>query len=257
MNISATVITLNEELNLPRCLESIRPIVDEMVVVDSGSTDRTEEIARRFGARWVVEPWRGYVGQKNLAMDLATHRWILSLDADEAVSPPLAIELNGIKQTPVVDAVSGFSMPRCVHYDGRWIRHGDWYPDRLVRLFRKDRARFAGGRVHERLEVDGSVQPLSNDLFHFSFRDAEDHWARCERYAALWAESQWELGRRASAIDPWTHAGFRWIRGYLLRGGWRDGRQGLRIANLSAREVALKYRLLRQFSSSKRPHPGR
>src|SRR5258708_15498671 len=117
-------------------------------------------------------------------------------------------------------------MPRCVPYEGRWIRHGDWYPDRLTRLFRRSCARFAGGKVHERLELPGTVRELRGDLYHYSFRDAADHWARCQKYARLWAETQTEAGRTTNAMAPYLHAAFRWFRGYVLRAGFLDGAQG-------------------------------
>ena len=246
MKISFCIITLNEEENLSRCLGSIAELADEIVILDSGSTDRTAEIARAHDARFEVQPWLGYVGQKNAVLNRATHDWIFSIDADEALSPELAAEIRQIKNSGPPADVSGYSMPRCVQYEGRWIRHGDWYPDRLTRLFRRDRARFAGGKVHERLEVSGKVIPLSGDLYHFSFRDAADHWARCEKYARLWAESQAEANRSCGPFSPFSHAAFRFCRAYFLRRGFLDGARGFRIAWYAAREVHLKYSLLRR-----------
>ena len=248
MKISFCLITLNEEANLRRCLQSCAGLADEIVVVDCGSSDGTEAIAREFGARWVRQDWLGFVGQKNRALELAVHPWVLSIDTDEEISPALSQEIVRIKQTGAPEDVSGYSMPRCVLYDGRWIRHGDWYPDRLLRLFRKQGARFAGGKVHERLElVGGRVESLRGDLFHYSFKDADDHWARCQKYARLWAETQHEASRTCGPIAPWSHAAFRWLRGYILRGGFLDGPQGWRIAALCAKEVFLKYQLLREM----------
>jgi hypothetical protein len=143
-----------------------------------------------------------------------------------------------------ISDISGFSMPRCVLYEGKWIRHGDWYPDRLTRLFRRDRARFAGGKVHERLEITGNVIPLSGDLYHYSFRDATDHWARCEKYA----ETKFEENRSALPMAAFAHGAFRFLRAYVLRRGFIDGRLGFRIALFAAREVYLKYALLRRMS---------
>lgn len=248
MKISVCIITLNEEENLPRCLNSCVDLADEIIVLDSGSTDATGKIARSFGARWVHQDWLGYVGQKNKALSLAVHPWIFSIDADEELSPELRDEIRLIREIEPADDRSGFSMPRCVLYDGKWIRHGDWYPDRLVRLFRGERAKFEGGRVHERLEVFGRIVPLHGELHHYSFRDAADHWERCRKYARLWAEYQFENGRTTSALSPYGHALFRWLRGYVLRRGFLDGAQGWRIAMFSAREVFLKYRLLRELS---------
>lgn len=249
MKISFCLITLNEEANLRRCLQSCAGLADEIVVVDCGSSDGTEAIAREFGARWVHQDWLGFVGQKNIALGLAAHPWVFSIDADEEISPELQAELKQIKERN--GDVGGYSMPRCVLYEGRWIRHGDWYPDRLTRLFRKQGARFAGGKVHERLEVSaGRVESLRGDLFHYSFKDAADHWARCQKYARLWAETQHEAGRTCGPIAPWSHAAFRWLRGYILRGGFLDGPQGWRIAQMNAREVHLKYSLLRQMRAT-------
>jgi glycosyltransferase involved in cell wall biosynthesis len=250
MKISLCVITLNEELNLDRCLRSCATVVDEMVVLDSGSVDATEEIARRHGARFERQEWPGYGAQKNRAIDLAGSPWVLSLDADEELSPELIAEIRQWKSAASEPEANGFSMPRCVLYEGRWIRHGDWYPDRLTRLFRKSHGRFVEARVHERLEVPGPVIRLSGELYHYSFRDAADHWARCEKYARLWAEAQRDAGRRAGPLAPAARAAFRWLRGYVARRGFLDGRQGWRIAAYCAREVHLKYSLLRQMTRS-------
>ncbi len=252
MKISFCLITLNEEANLPRCLRSLADLADEIVVLDSGSTDGTQPIARAAGARFAHQNWLGYVGQKNQVLSLATHDWVFSIDADEELSPELREEVRYLKSAGPPADVVGFSMPRCVLYEGRWIRHGDWYPDRLVRLFRRDRAHFAGGKVHERLELDGPVTALSAELFHHSFKDADDHWARCQKYARLWAETQHESGRTVGPLAAFTHSAFRWFRGYVLKRGFLDGPQGWRIANACAREVALKYRLLRELNAAPR-----
>jgi glycosyltransferase involved in cell wall biosynthesis len=251
MKISFCLITLNEEENLERCLGSFRGLADEIVVLDSGSTDRTGEIARAHGARFEVQPWQGYVGQKNSVLGRASHDWVFSIDADEALSPELYAEVQGIKESSPDPEITGYSMPRCVCYEGQWIRHGDWYPDRLTRLFRRDRARFAGGKVHERLEVSGKVVPLAGNLHHYSFRDAADHWARCQKYARLWAETKLEQNKSTTPLAPLAHASFRFLRAYLLRRGFLDGPLGFRIAWFAAREVHLKYSLLRQHSGHK------
>jgi glycosyltransferase involved in cell wall biosynthesis len=247
MKISLCIITLNEAENLRRCLLSAAELVDEIVILDSGSTDATANISAEFKARFLHQDWLGYVAQKNQVLSFAQHNWVLSLDADEELSPRLREEIRALKASGPAAQVSGFEMPRCVLYEGRWIRHGDWYPDRLVRLFRRERVRFAGGRVHERLEVSGEIRKLAGDLHHYSFRDAADHWARCERYARLWAQDKFEAGKTAGALAPGLHAAFRWLRGYVLRAGFLDGAPGWRIAALCAREVRLKYSLLRQL----------
>ena len=248
MKISACLITLNEEKNLPTCLRSCENLADEIVIVDSGSTDGTEKAALQFGAKFVRKEWAGYVEQKNHVLSLAENEWILSLDADEELSPRLRDEIAALKKSDPSMEIGGFDMPRCVQYEGRWIRHGDWYPDRLVRLFRRGKARFAGGRVHERLEISGTIKSLRGDLYHHSFVSTEDHWRRCERYARLWAQDKHEAGWKSGRFAPELHGMFRWTRAYLLRAGFLDGRPGWRIACISAREASLKYKTLRSLN---------
>jgi glycosyltransferase involved in cell wall biosynthesis len=251
MKISACLITLNEERNLPRCLKSVAPLVDEILIVDSGSTDATLEIAAKFGARVVLQDWLGYVGQKNFALDRAAHPWVLSIDADEEISPELAASIARIKGDAAADALgapNGYEVSRIVFYRGRWIRHGDWYPDRLVRLFRRSEARFTGGHVHEKLELRGEHPILPGHLHHFTYENASDRAARCARYAALWAQTAHEENRRAY---PWSGAGHalaRFGKGYVLKRGFLDGAIGWDIAAGNAREVWLKYHLLRKLN---------
>jgi len=252
MKISFCLITLNEEKNLPRCLASCTGLADEIIVLDSGSADATEKIARESGARFERQDWLGYVAQKNKALSRAMNEWVFSLDADEELSPALREEIQALKATSPADAISGFEMPRCVFYEGRWIRHGDWYPDRLVRLFRHGRGRFAGGLVHERLEISGRIESLRGNLHHYSFADGHDHWRRCQCYARLWAREKYESGMGAGALAPGFHAAFRLLRGYIFRGGFLDGPQGWRIARICARETSLKYQLLRSLNQKRR-----
>ena len=248
MKISLCIITLNEEANLSRCLKSCVDLVDEIVVVDSGSTDGTESIAKSFTARWHQQEWLGYVRQKNHMLGLAKNDWVLSLDADEELSPDLRQEIKRMIQSGPSGDVSGYSMPRRVRYQERWIRHGDWYPDRLVRLFQRQHGRFEGGKVHERLAIQGQIHMLHGDIYHYSFTGPQDHWNRCKIYARLWAETQYDSGRKTGPAAAVLHAAFRWFRGYVLRRGFLDGKQGWQIAALSAREVHLKYTLLRRMT---------
>ncbi len=253
MKISACIITLNEERNLTRCLRSIAPVVDEILVVDSGSIDATPEIARQFGARVVRQDWLGYVGQKNFALDHALHSWVLSIDADEELSPELAAAIVRLKADVPADAPgapNGYEVSRIVYYRGRWIRHGDWYPDRLVRLFRRTEARFSGGRVHEKLELRGRHPILPGHLHHYTYEDASDRAERCAKYAALWAQSAHdERHRRAYVWSAPLHAFMRFCKGYVFKGGFLDGAIGWEIAAGNAREVWLKYRLLRKLDA--------
>jgi glycosyltransferase involved in cell wall biosynthesis len=248
MKISACLITLNEEKNLPRCLASVAPLVDEIVVVDSGSTDATVAIAEKCGARVIPQDWLGYVGQKNFALDQATHSWVLSIDADEEISPELAAAILRVKDGADSDAIKGYVFSRIVFYRGRWVRHGDWYPDRLVRLFRRDAARFTGGRVHEKLELPGEHPILPGHLHHFTYENATDRAQRCAHYAALWAQSAYEQRRAAGPLSGPLHAVARFLKGYVLKLGLLDGAVGWDVALGNAREVALKYDLLRKLN---------
>ena len=257
MKISLCIITLNEQDNLRRCLESANGLVDETIVVDSGSTDGTELIAMEFDATWIQRSWPGFVQQKNFAISQASHDWILCLDADEALSVELRSELLKLKNDDAEsDQVHGYSVPRCVYYEGRWIRHGDWYPDRLVRLFRNGRGKYQGGKVHERLELDGEPVILNGELEHYSFKDKADHRQRSRKYAQLWAETKFESGETAWLGKGFLHGIHRFVRGFLLRGGFMDGRLGLQIAWLSAQEVVMKYGLLREMNNSGRDRTG-
>jgi glycosyltransferase involved in cell wall biosynthesis len=251
VKITACLITLNEERNLPRCLASAAPLADEIVVVDSGSTDATADIARKFGARVVHQDWLGYVGQKNFALAQAAHPWVLSLDADEEISPELAASIARVKNDPAAEspgAPNGYEVSRLVQYRGRWIRHGDWYPDRLVRLFCREDARFTGGRVHEKLDLSGEHPLLAGHLHHYTYTDPADRAARCALYAGLWAQSAHEEGRRAGALSPALHSVARFLKGYLLKGGLLDGAVGWDVAAGNAREAWLKYHRLLELN---------
>jgi glycosyltransferase involved in cell wall biosynthesis len=248
MKISACLITLNEERNLPRCLASVAPLVEEILVVDSGSTDATVAIAEKFGARVMHQDWLGYVGQKNFALAQAAYPWVLSIDADEEISPELAAAIQRVKYEAGAEATSGYAFSRIVFYRDQWIRHGDWYPDRLVRLFRRDRARFTGGRVHEKLEVEGDCVTLTGHLHHFTYANASDRAARCAKYAELWAQTAHEERRKAGPLSAPLHAAARLAKGYLLKLGVLDGAVGWEVAAGNAREVWLKYTLLRKLN---------
>lgn len=238
MKISATIITFNEERNIARAIESLR-CCDEIVVVDSGSADRTLEIAERYGARVVESSWPGYAKQKNLAADRAAHDWILSIDADEALSESLEGEIWALKKRgPGFDA---YTMPRLAQYLGRWILHSGWYPDRKVRLYHRARACWAGDFVHESVQVNGRVGHLESNLLHFTCDSITEHLKTMDRYTTLAAEQiasqNRHVGYRQLVIEPiWTF----W-RTYLIRRGFLDGIEGLTIAHMASLYTFLKY----------------
>jgi glycosyltransferase involved in cell wall biosynthesis len=244
--LSVTLITLNEERNLPRALASVGGLADEIVVVDSGSRDRTVELARQHGARVLERAWTNFSDQRNFAAAEASHDWILTLDADEELSPELRAELERWKQaTP--EAIA-YEMPRRARYLGRWIHHSGWYPDRKRRLYRRDKARFAGA-LHESLEVDGPIGRLQGDLLHYTVESLAEHRAKMEGYTALAAQELYRAGRRQWLLPLLTAPPWAFLRTYFLQQGFRDGTAGWHIAGMAARYVFLKYSKLRALAS--------
>ena len=243
LQISAVIITLNEEQRLPRALESLAlagNVADEILVVDSGSTDGTQQIAERHGARFLVHPWEGYARQKNYAASQAQHDWVLSLDADEALSLELAEELKRLKKEGTGDT-AGFRMPRMAYYRGRWIRHSGWYPDCKLRLYDRRRGRWVGDYVHEHVETDGPVGKLHGDLHHFTCDSFEENRARLDRYTTLAAREAFDQGTRSVWLGMLAGPPWKFLESYLVRQGFRDGYPGLVIAVMAARYVFLKY----------------
>src|ERR1700674_5021600 len=206
MKITATIITLNEERNIARAIESLR-CCDEILVVDSGSIDPTLELAEKLGVRWIESPWHGYATQKNYAAEQACPDWILSLDADEALSESLEGEIWTLKKKgPVYDA---YTMPRLAQYLGRWILHSGWYPDRKVRLFDRRRAKWVGDFVHESVAVEGSLGHLKSNILHFTCSSLSEHLKTMDRYTTLAAEQlvdqKTPVGWNELALNPaWT-----------------------------------------------------
>jgi glycosyltransferase involved in cell wall biosynthesis len=238
MHISATIVTLNEERNIARAIESLR-CADEVIVVDSGSTDETCRIALRLGARVIEEPWRGYAGQKNFAAHLAANDWILSIDADESVTKELEAEILGLKKNGV--RFDSYSCPRLAQYLGRWIRHSGWYPDTKVRLYDRGKAEWVGEYVHESVRVKGTTGELTGNLLHFTCASLSEHLRTLDRYTSLAAREvaakNGAVPLRRLAVDPmWT-----FFRTYVLQRGFLDGRQGLAIAWMAALYTFLKY----------------
>ncbi|MGH7311966.1 MAG: glycosyltransferase family 2 protein, partial [Candidatus Rokuibacteriota bacterium] len=231
------MITLDEEERLRPCLESVA-WADEIVVVDAESHDKTTQIAREFTERVVVRPWAGFAAQKNFALEQATGDWVLSLDADEEVSPELRDEIQDLLgQPPTFD---GYAVPRKNIFWGRWVRHGGLYPDWQVRLFRRGRARFLPRAVHESVQVEGPVARLRSPLLHRSYRDVSDFLARADRYSTLAADEWLRSGRRARPVDLVLRPLGRFLGMYVLRLGVLDGWRGLLLATLYAYYVGMR-----------------
>lgn len=241
--VSVTVITLNEAANIDGCLDSAS-WADEVLVVDSGSTDDTVDRARARGARVVVKDWPGYAAQKNFAAEQAAHDWILSLDADERVTPQLAREVEATLGSG--PAMAGYRIPRVAWHMGRWIRTTDWYPDYQLRLYDRRRARWKPKRVHESVEADGAVGQLTHELQHYAYRDLGHHLQTMDRYTTLAAEEMFESGRRASLLDLLLHPPAAFARNYLLRRGFTEGTAGFVISAMNAHYVFLKFAKLRE-----------
>lgn len=256
MPVTVTLITFNEAAHIGAALESVA-WADEIVVVDSESTDDTAAIARARAARVIVRPWPGYVDQKNFAAAQATHDWILSLDADERVSAPLAGELRALLAAG--PAAAGYRVPRVTFHLGRFIRSTDWYPDRQLRLYDRRRARWVGRYVHESVKADGPVVDLGGELLHYAYRDLAHHVQTMDRYTTLAARQMHEEGRRATWLDLAVHPPAAFLRNYVLRGGFRDGVAGLIVSAMNARYVGLKFAKLWELcspSTSTPPAPG-
>jgi glycosyltransferase involved in cell wall biosynthesis len=237
--LSVTVITKNEAANLAAALESVA-WADEIVVVDAESSDDTTAIARRVTDRVSVRPWPGFPQQKNHAASLAAHDWVLSIDADERVSPELQREILALLASE--PAAPGYRVPRVTFALGRWIRTTDWYPDWQLRLYDRRRGSWdETRRVHEAVRLDGEPGRLAGELQHFAYRDLSHHLQTIDRYTTLAAEEMAARGRRASLIDVAGHPPLAFLRNYLLRGGLRDGAVGFVISSMNAWYVFLKY----------------
>lgn len=246
MNITATIITFNEADNIRAACESVA-WTDEILVVDSESTDATREIALDCGARVINRAWPGFAAQKQFAADEASHTWILSLDADERVTDELRESITKLKQADEGILADGYRLPRRSCYMGRWIRGGGWYPDHQLRFYRKSRGRWEGAYIHEsvKLSEDARIETLKGDLLHYTARDAAYHHRMIgERYAPLAARQMYEQGRRTSALDIAAAAPSAFLRSYLLKGGFRDGLAGLAIASFAAHHAFLKRLML-------------
>jgi glycosyltransferase involved in cell wall biosynthesis len=235
--LSVTIITKNEAAHIEAALESVA-WADERIVVDSGSSDDTVAIARRHAEVVVARDWPGYSEQKNHAASLARHDWILSLDADERVTPELAAEIRALLAAE--PPARGYRMPRVTWYLGRWIRSTDWFPDHQLRLYDRRHGRWPARRVHESVQLDGPPGVLRHELRHYAYRDLSHHLATMDRYTTLAAEQMRDEGRRAHALAIALHPPAAFLRNYLLRLGFRDGVPGLIVSTLNSYYVFLK-----------------
>ncbi|MBL7923338.1 MAG: glycosyltransferase family 2 protein [Bacteroidia bacterium] len=238
--LSVVIITFNEEKNIRRCMESVAGLGDEILVVDSGSTDGTVEIARSLGATLVHQPFLGYIEQKNFATGKASHDWVLALDADEALSSELKADIARVMQEP---SVKGYTMNRLTCYCGVWVRHGGWYPDVKLRLYQRSAGTWAGTNPHDRYRFheETVTMQLKGDILHYSYSSLSDHLKQIDRFSTIGARALYEKGETGSLLKLFYKPPARFIRNYILRRGFLDGLTGFIIGVNSAHAVFLKY----------------
>ena len=248
--VSAIVVCFNEEENIGACLESLA-WCDEIIVVDSFSTDRTVEICHRYTDRVIQRAWAGYRDQKAFAHSQATKDWVLLVDSDERVTADLKEEIcQALAQND--NEYSGYALPRLVFYLNRWWRRGGWYPDYDVRLFRRERATWGGSDPHERILVEGKIRRLRNPLHHFTYRDIEDHLERINRFTSISARELGKSGQRWRLADALLRPAGRFFRFYFLKRGFMEGFAGFYVAVTAAVYVFLKYAKLWELEAEEK-----
>ena len=245
-SLSAVIITYNEERNIRRCLESLKGVADEIVVVDSFSTDQTEHICHEFGVRFIPHPFEGHIQQKNYAIDQASNEWILSLDADEALSETLRNSILEIKKHP---AFKGYRMNRLTNYCGKWVRYCGWYPDTKTRLIHKDSGRWKGVNPHDRLEMTKNLPTsfLKGDLLHYSYYTKEDHFKQIAYFGDIAAKELHARGQQAGWVTIGLKVTAQFFKSFLLKLGVLDGKTGVLISLRSAYATYVKYNNLRKL----------
>lgn len=246
--LSVVIITKNEAANIRACLESVA-WADEIIVVDSGSTDDTATIAREFTPQVYVHDWPGFGFQKNRALGYATKDWVLSLDADERATLELRAE---IKQAIAIGDEEGYFMPRLSQFCGKFIHHSGWYPDYVLRLFKRGAGRFSDSLVHESVLLTGRTAKLKSPLLHYSYLTVEDVERKIEHYSSAAAQQMFQFGKRSNWLDAPLRGGWAFVRTYVLRLGLLDGSAGWNIACMNTRTTYLKYRKFEALRSASR-----
>lgn len=238
--LSAVIITFNEERNISRCLESLHDIVDEIIIIDSFSTDKTQEIASTFNAIFIRHTFQGHIQQKNFALSQASNDFVISLDADEALSDTLKKNILKVKEEEDAD---GYSMNRLSNYCGHWIRHGSWYPDKKLRIFNRTKVQWAGVNPHDKAEaIDGTViKHLEGDLLHYTYYTIEEHVRKLDYFSSIAAKAYFEKSKTAGWFDLLIRPWFAFFRDFILRAGFLDGYYGWVIARFTAHYTMQKY----------------
>lgn len=242
---SGVIITHNVASTIRPCLTALKEVCDEILVLDTNSDDGTVEICRELEVTLITQDWLGYAQTKNLGNRMARHDWILSVDADEVLSDELIRSLQNL----VVEDDAVYALDRLTNYCGKWIRHSGWYPDWKIRVFNRNTVTWQGDFVHETLRIPAGFREvkLKGKLLHYSYNSPEDHLKRIRKYAALAAQEQFQRGKRPGFIKKWLSPVGRFLRTYLLKGGFMDGREGWTISRRNAYMVYLRYRLLQEY----------
>ena len=251
MLLTAVIITNNEERNIFRCLHSIKDVADEIVVVDSLSTDSTEEICKSFNVKFVQQEWLGYSEQKNFANSLAANDWIISIDADEELSEELQKSILELKNKTISDD-NVFSMNRLTNYCGHWIRHCGWYPDRKIRIWNRNIGSWSG-EVHETIVFSKKIKEkvLKGDLLHYSFATAQDYENQMFKFAKMRGQHYFMKGKRHASFYMVVSPVFAFVQHYFFQLGFLDGKDGFHICRINARATKLKYRILKELTDKK------
>lgn len=242
--LSAAIITFNEERNIERCLNSLHGVADEIVVVDSYSTDATEKICRKHGVRFIQNKFEGHIQQKNFAIEQTTGDWVLSLDADEALDEKLRASILAVKKNA---GALGYSMNRLTNYCGHWVRHCGWYPDTKLRLVKKGSAKWTGVNPHDKLEMAGTEKTLhlEGNILHYSYYTREDHLKQIEFFSSIAARELLASGKKSSTLLIVVKVVAQYIKTLIVKLGFLDGATGFTIARLSAYATYRKYRKLK------------
>lgn len=251
--VSLVIVAQDEERTIGRVIDAARPIVDEIILVDSGSTDRTKEIAAERGVIVRHQDWLGFAKQKNFAMDLATGDWILSLDADEILTEPLVEEIKALLAGPELDKYDGYKIPRILYIGDRAIVHGGFYPDAQLRLVRRGKGKFGERLVHEAIKMTGPKRMLKNPMLHYAYKDIDEFAAAMDKYARLSAQEFFSRGNyasRISKVNEILHPAWTLFSRSILRGGFLDGAMGLKMAFIYSQYVRKKITYLREMAGS-------
>lgn len=251
IKLTVAIITFNEEKNIARCLESVKSIADEIFVVDSYSTDATQKICESYGVRFLCNPFKGHIEQKNFALEHSTHDYVLSLDADEALSIKLLEEIKKIKSNITAD---GYRFNRLTNYNGFWVKHCGWYPDTKLRLVKKEKAQWVGDNPHDILKMKNNEPTLflEGDLLHYSYESIAAHINQTDKFTTIAAHAAFKKGKRSNVFKIFSRPLLKFLRDYFFKRGFLDGRYGFIICSINALSAMLKYSKLYDLQSGKK-----